>query len=109
MTPAGWRLALALYQVENGKSAAQLDDLVPKYLSQLPVDPYSGQPFGYRIAREDEALPGAPGTAVQTVHAGQGILWSAARTASTTAAARTAAAWTTTITAGRAAAWTWSR
>lgn len=77
-TRARWRIetarltiALALHQVEAGKPAEQLDDLVPKYLPQLPVDPYSGQAFRYRLAREGEVVRG------DNVHVGQGILWSA--------------------------------
>src|SRR5205085_1469850 len=44
-------LALRLYQLDEGKTAQRLEDLVPKYLPQAPVDPYSGQPFRYRISQ----------------------------------------------------------
>jgi hypothetical protein len=76
-TRARWRVdaarqavALSLYQIEEGKTARNLEDLVPKYLAELPTDPYSGQPYRYRISSgEDiEHLGG--------VRAGRGILWS---------------------------------
>jgi hypothetical protein len=65
---ARWRVdatrlavALSLYRLEEGKSAPDLEALVPKYLpAGLPIDPYSGQPFGYRILPQN----------------GQAIVWS---------------------------------
>jgi hypothetical protein len=44
-------LALSLYQLEQGKPAQALQDLVPKYLPELPVDPYSGKSFLYSAER----------------------------------------------------------
>jgi hypothetical protein len=77
------RVALALYQLQEGKSAATLDALVPNYLRQLPVDPYSGQPFHYRISRGEhiqingrEHIRGREGPDKGLVHPGQGVLWS---------------------------------
>ena len=71
-------LALRLYQLDEGKTAQHLDDLVPKYLPQAPVDPYSGQPFRYRISQGERLhMIGeieVPGRGV--VQRGQGILWS---------------------------------
>ena len=63
-TRARWRvdamrlaLALSLYRLEEGKSAPALPDLVPKYLPDgLPIDPYSGQAFHYRIANGQETV-----------------------------------------------------
>ena len=49
------QIALALYEVEQGRPAAKLDDLVPRYLPALPIDPYSGQSFNYRVARLQSA------------------------------------------------------
>ena len=42
-----------------GKRAQKLDDLIPRYFPEaLPTDPFSGQPFHYRIAAaNDPALP----------------------------------------------------
>jgi hypothetical protein len=40
--------ALILWRLEHvGKDADKLEDLVPGLLAKLPVDPYSGRPFGY--------------------------------------------------------------
>jgi hypothetical protein len=80
-THARWRIdsarlavALGLYQIKEGKSAAKLADLVPKYLPKLPVDPYSGQDYHYRISKgEEAAFPGDPAV---TARPGQAILWS---------------------------------
>jgi len=42
--------ALGLYQADHQKAPAQLDDLVPAYLANMPIDPVSGNAFGYRIS-----------------------------------------------------------
>jgi hypothetical protein len=41
-------LAVRLYRVEHGKLPKRLEQLTPNYLQELPVDPFSGQPFTYR-------------------------------------------------------------
>jgi hypothetical protein len=77
-TRAKWRvesarqtIALGLYRLDEGKPAALLQDLVPRYLpTGLPLDPYSGQIFGYRIANE-QRLDG-----IGDILPGQAILWS---------------------------------
>jgi hypothetical protein len=81
---ARWRVdasrlavALGLYQLREGKSAQKLEALVPNYLPRLPVDPYSGQAFRYRISTgEVLEIPGGEGLAWVRVPPGQGILWS---------------------------------
>ncbi|HWG43573.1 MAG TPA: hypothetical protein VN688_12370, partial [Gemmataceae bacterium] len=45
------QVALRLYQAETGKPAATLDVLVPRYLSAIPVDPFDGRPFRYRLSK----------------------------------------------------------
>src|SRR5438132_553309 len=69
-------LALGLYQHQEGKTAARLEDLVPKYLPEVPVDPYSGEAFCYRVSQgvrfgivggEREAIVGL-------VRVGQGLV-----------------------------------
>jgi hypothetical protein len=78
------KLALRWYQADNGKPAENLDELAPKYLPSIPVNPYDGEPFRYELSRGEEiVLPlGAntigPGGAAPTqkVPAGQGVLWS---------------------------------
>lgn len=42
------KAALRLYLAETGRSAASLDQLVPKYLPAIPADPFDGRPFRYR-------------------------------------------------------------
>jgi hypothetical protein len=49
--------ALTLFQVENGRPARSLEELVPKYLAAVPLDPHTGQPFSYRVSK-GERLPG---------------------------------------------------
>jgi hypothetical protein len=77
-TRAQWRVAaarqavaLGLYQIQEGKAAGKLHDLAPKYFpSGPPVDPYSGQPFGYRAsAGEHVDFAG-------DVQPGQAVIWS---------------------------------
>src|SRR5262249_19145008 len=69
--------ARGLYQLQETKTARKLEEIVPKYLPELPVDPYSGQAFQYRISQGedlDRAVPG--GIEKLRVQPGQGILWS---------------------------------
>jgi hypothetical protein len=40
-------LALRCYQIEHGKLPERLDDLAPGYVKAIPLDPFTGQPFGY--------------------------------------------------------------
>jgi hypothetical protein len=83
-TYARWRVdasrlavALGLYQFRERKAAQRLEDLVPKYLPKLPEDPYSGQPFRYRISEGEEIETHGPnGLGKLTVQRGQGVVWS---------------------------------
>jgi hypothetical protein len=92
------QVALRLYQAENGKPAETLADLVPKYLSAIPSDPYDHRAFRYRLSR-GEVLRWPPAelpiseqhrqaagrtppdpskpepSPTRDVPAGQGILW----------------------------------
>jgi hypothetical protein len=77
------QVALALYQTEKGKPAARLEDLVPHYLGKLPLDPFSGQPFHYRVSKGERIVwtDNSSETAGvepprREVSAGQGVLWS---------------------------------
>lgn len=45
------KLALRLYQEENGDLPDTLAVLVPKYLKTIPSDPFDGRPFRYRLSR----------------------------------------------------------
>jgi hypothetical protein len=42
-------VALRLYQAETGRPAATVEELVPKVLESLPVDPTTGTPFPCRL------------------------------------------------------------
>jgi hypothetical protein len=62
------KVALRLYQAKNhGKLPPSLNDLVPGYLPAIPVDPFDGKPFRYRISRGEnlalskQAFAGHPG------------------------------------------------
>jgi hypothetical protein len=96
------KLALRCFQTDTGKPADNLDILVPKYLPSLPIDPYDGKPFRYRLSRGEEVdwpldpnatpaqaagMPGLPppigGQApaelaphTRKIPPGQGVLWS---------------------------------
>jgi hypothetical protein len=67
------KTALALYQVEQGKPAARLADLVPRFLAALPADPFSGQSFLYRVSRGERITDRH---LIKEVASGQGVLWS---------------------------------
>lgn len=43
-------IALALYRVREHRPARGLNDLVPRYLSDIPIDPSSGEPLFYQVA-----------------------------------------------------------
>jgi hypothetical protein len=77
------RLALALYRKQETKTATRLEDLIPKYLPELPRDPYTGRTFHYRVSVGETiavsggaTFQGRTGRARGQVKSGQGILWS---------------------------------
>lgn len=43
-------VALERFRLANQRWPANLDELTPKYLAQLPTDPFTGQPLRYRPA-----------------------------------------------------------
>ena len=49
-------LALRAYVADHGDLPAKLDDLTPRYLSRVPPDRYSGQPYLYRRSEKDYLL-----------------------------------------------------
>lgn len=75
------KLALALYQVNEGKPAPNLLRLVPRYLEELPRDPFTGGDFHYLVSTGQpvERWQGAGEDRPEWTHipAGQGFLWSA--------------------------------
>jgi hypothetical protein len=86
------KVALRLYQHEQGKLPESLGELVPKYLPAIPPDPFDGKPIRYRVSageviygreREPDGTPGRDlicnlnrlqFAAVAAV-AGGGVLW----------------------------------
>jgi ABC-type transport system involved in multi-copper enzyme maturation permease subunit len=76
------QVALALYQSEHKKTAPSLDALVPDMLPELPQDPFSHNPFRYRVSSKGEEiawpreLAGGGQEFVRAVAPGQGVLWS---------------------------------
>jgi hypothetical protein len=66
-------VALTLYEQRELRLAKSLGDLVPKYLGELPIDPYSGQSFRYRVS-DGERL--ANGVREEVLRPGQAIVWS---------------------------------
>jgi hypothetical protein len=75
------QIALALFQLEKGRPARTLDELVPTYLTELPLDPFTDKPFGYRVSTGEQLYPRRTGGLVlgevRNVLAGQGVVWSA--------------------------------
>jgi hypothetical protein len=51
---AGLAIHVALYQADHGHPPAKLDDLVPGYVNELPVDPLSLQRFEYVMCATDD-------------------------------------------------------
>lgn len=41
------QLALTAFQAEKGALLETLDELVPRYLERVPVDPFGGKPIRY--------------------------------------------------------------
>jgi hypothetical protein len=50
------KVALRRFQVETGQPAERLQDLVPKYLSGIPEDPFSNWPMRYRLSKGEEIV-----------------------------------------------------
>src|SRR5437667_8984647 len=42
-------LALRCFRSEQGHAAQRLEQLAPKHLQRVPIDPFSGQPLVYRV------------------------------------------------------------
>ncbi len=56
-------LALEAWRIEHGGLPKSLDDLTPKYLDKVPVDPYIGKTFGYEPAGFPCGIVSEPGYA----------------------------------------------
>jgi hypothetical protein len=66
-------IAAALYQVDHGRPPEKLAELVPGYVVALPVDPFTGEDFGYRISAGEKIETMSPPL---TLVPGQPVLWS---------------------------------
>ncbi len=49
-------VALRGYRLEKGGLPERLEELVPDYLPELPLDPFSGRPLVYRKTRDGYLL-----------------------------------------------------
>ena len=56
------QVAVRLFEADAGRFPATLDELVPKYLATLPLDPYdpAAGPLRYRVSPTDDWLPVNP-------------------------------------------------
>jgi hypothetical protein len=54
LSAAELRLAIGCFSLEEGRLPDSLEDLVPRYLESIPLDEFTGEPFGY--SREEETL-----------------------------------------------------
>ncbi len=50
------RVALERYKLAKKEYPKVLAELVPVYLSAVPVDPFSGKPYGYRVEADGRFL-----------------------------------------------------
>jgi hypothetical protein len=75
-------MALALFRIKEGKAARTLEELTPRYLKELPNDPFAERPFGYRVSTGEEILEwrwrddGKAQEQKRRVAPGQGLVWS---------------------------------
>jgi hypothetical protein len=51
-------VALRRYRMDSGAYPASLDQLAPRYLSRVPVDPFTGRPPDYQLAGSGFTLTG---------------------------------------------------
>ena len=62
------QFALLAYRLDHGAYPAELDELLPKYLTEMPLDPYSGDEFQYEpngLAGELDLGRGVPSEQVE--------------------------------------------
>jgi ABC-type transport system involved in multi-copper enzyme maturation permease subunit len=70
-------IGLMLYQAEEGHAPAKLEDLVPRFMPAVPLDPWLNQPFDYKVSQgeEIEERQFASGMPIKLkVDPGQGVL-----------------------------------
>ncbi|MBI4566370.1 MAG: hypothetical protein HY716_16930 [Planctomycetes bacterium] len=49
-------VAVARHHAEKGSYPAAIEDLAPRYLSRIPLDPLTGRPFRYRAAADEATV-----------------------------------------------------
>ena len=75
------KLALWLFQIEEKRPASSLEELVPTYLPAVPIDPFSGSVFLYRLSKGENIfvwpeVPNDKWSVPSPVPRNTGILWS---------------------------------
>jgi hypothetical protein len=72
------QIGLAIFRLDHGSYPDRLSELVPDYLEQLPLDPYSRQPFQYEPKGLDRPLENWTGSATNLawLRANTPFLWS---------------------------------
>jgi hypothetical protein len=70
-------LALIMYRRDKGAYPNRLSELVPDYLPDLPIDPYSRQPFHYEAAGLELPLRPFTSSNFTLIEANTPIFWSA--------------------------------
>ena len=53
-------LALERRRADHGRYPSHLEDLVPKYLANVPVSPFDGRPIRHRVRADGRVLLAAP-------------------------------------------------
>jgi hypothetical protein len=71
------QLALIMYRRDRGAYPDRLSGLVPEYLDNLPIDPYSRQPFQYEAAGLELPLRPFTSSNFTRVEANTPLFWSA--------------------------------
>ena len=67
------RAAIAKYKADTGRYPVSLNDLVPKYLTAIPVDPLT-QTAGWRVTTEETVQPNADFQSTTTAEAAQPVV-----------------------------------
>ncbi len=71
------QIALAMYRLDHKEYPPRLANLVPEYLAELPLDPYSSQPFEFERAGLELPLEERSGAAnFQRIEAHTPFFWS---------------------------------
>ncbi|HLJ93710.1 MAG TPA: hypothetical protein VKU02_11025, partial [Gemmataceae bacterium] len=73
------KLALSLFEIHEQRPAPSLAHLVPRYLEDVPQDPFSGAAFHYLVSKGQridwQQTPGLKGPGWTELAPGQSILW----------------------------------